>query len=78
MSSRDDSITGDKNAIMCDTNVCACSTSANLLRVSFNRCTRECYAESGDQPPLQQLRTVIQIFDKHLSNHPILRHLIFT
>ena len=59
-----DSIIGDTNAIMGDTNSDKRNPSVNVLCVDGNHRAREGYAEPGDQPPLQQVSTVLQPLDK--------------
>ena len=77
ISSADDSITGDTNSIMCDTNVGVCSPYDNVICVSGNLRGCEGYAESGDQPPLLQVRKVLQPLDNKLENHPIFTYNVF-
>ena len=74
MFSKDDSMKGDTNAIICDTIVGLCSPSADFNFVYGNCRACEGYVESGDQPPLKQVRTVLQPFYNKLTNHPIFTH----
>ena len=63
---------------MAGINVGECNPSPNVLHISGNFRVHKGYAESVDQPPLQQVRTVIQTFDNQLEKHPIFTHPPFT
>ena len=78
MSNEDYSIRGNTYSILCDTNVGVCSPSTNVLSVYVNCCIREGYAESCDQPLLQQVSTLLHFFDSQLANHLIFTHPLFT
>ena len=65
-----DSIIGDTNAIMGDKHSDERNTSVNFICVDGTCCAREGYSEPGDQPPLQQVRTVLQPLEKKRQKIP--------
>ena len=77
MSSKDDSIICEENDIIDDMNAGECNTSANFFCVDGNHLARDGYVESGDQPPLQQLRTFLQCFDNQMAHHTIFLHPLY-